>query len=317
MNKEILYHYFSGEATEEEKKQIAEWLNAAPEHVEELKRERKFYDLLLFVRREKRVNMNRRRMPENHRWIKRCVEVAVVVLIMLGGVWGGSLLNRRMQQKELLASMNTISVPPGQQVSVTLVDGTKIWLNANSELQYPAFFAGNDRRVKLSGEAFFSVTHDETHPFIVETQDYHVKVLGTQFNVEAYPGYGFITSLQDGKVCVVDNQDPEHQVFLKPGEQAVSVQNRLMVQSIHNMDLFRWKEGLICFENVSFQALMQEFEKSYGIRIIVKEGMTLENEFSGKLRISDGVEHAFRVLQSSAQFTYSWDTEKNIIYIDR
>ncbi len=210
--------------------------------------------------------------------------------------------------------MHTISSPAGQRTNIILADGTRICLNSNSELQYPAFFSGDERRVVLKGEAYFDVTHDASQPFIVETDDYNVQVLGTQFNVEAYPGYEFVTSLQTGKVSIINNDNPSEYVILEPGQQAISFNNEISVRSIGNMDLFRWTEGLVCFENATFETLMKQFEKSYGVKIIIQNS-GIDNKFSGKFKISDGIEHAFYILQKSSEFTYQWNEDRNIVYV--
>ena len=96
-------------------------------------------------------------------------------------------------------TMNTLFVPAGQRAQITLQDGTQVWLNAQSTLTYPSHFSRKNREVKITGEAFFDVAKDRKKPFIVSTQNVHVKVLGTQFNVYSYPGAGYIqTDLVEG-----------------------------------------------------------------------------------------------------------------------
>jgi len=157
--------------------------------------------------------------------------------------------------------MNTVTAPAGQRVNLTLPDGTKVWLNARSEIQYPAVFIGSIRRVKLTGEAYFEVKHDKSNPFIVQTKKCNIKVLGTKFNVEAYEDSDdFCTSLMQGSIDVYDNSNPSSHTILKPDYQVSIVDGHLKTEAIHDYDMFRWREGLICFRNVTFEQLMMRFE---------------------------------------------------------
>jgi ferric-dicitrate binding protein FerR (iron transport regulator) len=236
-----------------------------------------------------------------------------VLLISLGIEW----YYISKERNKLLALTNTISVPLGQRVNVTLSDGTKVCLNALSELQYPTFFAGKDRKVKLKGEAFFDVIHNADRPFVVETEKYNVEVLGTTFDVQAYPNTDkFLTSLLKGKVRIVNNKIPGQTIILNPNEQAYFANKKLIVRQIPDLDVFNWREGLLCFKQSSFQTLMHRFEECYDVQIIIRKYPSLENEFTGKMRISDGLDHAIRVLQMNTQFTYRWDEKMRIIYIE-
>ena len=99
--------------------------------------------------------------------------------------------------------MQTITVPAGQRINITLVDGTNVWLNARTSLSYPVKFGKNNRQVVLDGEAYFDVTKDKSKPFIVQTDNYNVEVLGTQFDVNAYSETGeFETTLMSGSLKV-------------------------------------------------------------------------------------------------------------------
>ena len=113
--------------------------------------------------------------------------------------------------------MNTIKVPAGQRANLTLPDGTNVWLNARSEMRYPAVFTGNKREITLDGEAYFEVTHNEDKPFVVQTNKCNVEVLGTKFNVEAYSdSEDFCTSLMEGSVRVSDKGNPSESLVLAP-----------------------------------------------------------------------------------------------------
>ena len=105
--------------------------------------------------------------------------------------------------------MYTVSVPAGQRTHLTLPDGTTVWLNARTTLSYPTSFNSNERTVFLQGEAYFEVSKNRHKPFIVQTQQYNIEVLGTKFDVEAYPdSKNFETTLMQGSVKVSSPQNP-------------------------------------------------------------------------------------------------------------
>lgn len=121
--------------------------------------------------------------------------------------------------------------------------------------------------------------------------------------------------LYNGKVKLYNSTDPET-VFLSPGQTAQLVGGRLEVSSTTDGNSCRWKDGLIYIENKSFDAVMELFEKFYDVRIVVNNQKVGDLGYNGKLRISDGVDHALRVLQNDFPFTYKRDEETNIIYIN-
>ena len=195
-----------------------------------------------------------------------------------------------------------------------LADGTKVWLNSRSRLTFPGSFEGDTRNVKLDGEGYFSVKSDAGHPFIVETNRYDVRVLGTEFNVIAYANDSvWETSLLKGRVEVLAQGVD---VALKPDTKLSLQGNKLVKGNIEEMDYFRWREGLICFHNISLKEMMEKLELYYGVRIVVNNRNILRNHYTGKFRTGDGIEHVLRVLKLSNKFTYTKDDETNTITIN-
>lgn len=311
MEKELLYRFFSGQATQSEEKQVLDWLDRDPAHSRQLLEERRLFDRMLMLSDADMVRMKNRtiRLP---RWTREAIKYAAVVIVALG--LGGVYVSR-MYDKLLLAG-NTISVPAGQRVDVVLPDGTKVCMNALSELHYPTFFVGKERKVRLSGEAFFDVAHDSKHPFVVETYACDVEVLGTRFDVEANASTGeFVTSLVEGKVRVTDRFNAGNRVELHPHEQVRHVGGRLVVGRIPEHEGFLWREGVIAFRNASFTEMLRKFEKYYDVKIELQRRDVTNTLFTGKIRISEGVDHALWVLQRSADFTYTTNETKDTIYI--
>ena len=247
-------------------------------------------------------------------WLK----IAAAVIITLSVSWMVLSHNNKKQiddsQQAML--MNTITVPAGQTVSMTLADGTKIWLNARTTLKYPSVFTGDRREIILDGEGFFDVTHDPKRPFTVHTSKYTIQALGTQFNVEAYSqNADFNASLLDGSVRITSITDTAQTVILLPNTLARLHEGRLIYETISDFDHFRWREGLISFKNMPFEELMERFEKCYGIKIVVQNNSVNNYKPTGKFRKSDGIDYALRVLQRNFRFRFERDEEDHVIYI--
>jgi ferric-dicitrate binding protein FerR (iron transport regulator) len=198
-------------------------------------------------------------------------------------------------------------------VNLTLADGTKICLNARTTLKFPSVFTGDRREVILDGEGYFEVAHDPNKRFTVQANGFEITALGTKFNVDVFDG--FTASLLDGSIRVESVADRSQSVVLKPNTLARLRDGVIVTETITDFDHYRWRDGLICFENIPFSELLAKFEKYYGVKIIVQNRRVNNFITSGKFRLVDGVEHALRVSQRYFPFRVERDDENNIIYI--
>lgn len=311
MDKELLHRFFNGSASVGEEEQVLDWVEEDSSHRREMLSERRLFDAVLMHGDGHKARRGRN-MFALPRWTREFVKYAAVILVAIGigRVYVTSLYNKAM------LAHNTISVPAGQRVDVVLPDGTKVCMNALSELKYPTLFGGKYRKVQLTGEAFFEVAHDDGHPFIVETYACDVEVLGTKFDVEARPANGeFITSLVEGSVRVTDRENRNIKIELTPKQQVHRLNGRLVVGQIPEHEGFAWRDGLIAFRDASFMELIREFEKYYGVKIDVQRKDVSRNMFTGKIRISEGLDHALWVLQRSADFKFVRNETKDSISI--
>ena len=120
-----------------------------------------------------------------------------------------------MQTEQTPIALQTITVPAGQRINITLADGTNVWLNARTTIQYPITFNEKERLVKLDGEAYFDVTKDKSKPFIVQTNNYNVEVLGTKFDVDSYSETEiFETTLMEGSVRISSLTDANEPICM-------------------------------------------------------------------------------------------------------
>jgi len=314
MNKDILYKFFEGNASFEEEAAVKQWMEESAENRLAFLKERKLFDAMLLLGNEEIIKNGKKRFSINLSSLRtELIKIAAVVAITLGGSY---FYYQSSLEKELMA-MQTITVPAGQRINITLVDGTNVWLNARTSLSYPVKFGKNNRQVVLDGEAYFDVTKDKSKPFIVQTDNYNVEVLGTQFDVNAYSETGeFETTLMSGSVKVASASDSTQKITLKPNNKVFLQDGKLHVTAVDDYNPYRWKEGLICFKNETFTFIMKDFEKYYGLTIQVKNKNVFKYVYTGKFRQTDGIDYALRVLQKDIKFTYQRDDENQIIYIE-
>ncbi|QPH41482.1 FecR family protein [Pedobacter endophyticus] len=184
----------------------------------------------------------------------------------------GSAVLDGAQPLSRLEQQFTISTPRGGTYQVTLPDGTKVWLNAASDLTYQTDLKGVvARRVTLTGEAYFEVQKDKTRPFIVSSKLQDVEVLGTHFNIKNYTDDSSIkTTLLEGSVSVSANTKKdrkENSIILKPGEQASLKANQFVVKQVDVMSAVGWKDGLLVFTGENLKSAMEDIERWYGVTV--------------------------------------------------
>lgn len=214
--------------------------------------------------------------------------------------------------------MNTLHVPAGQRVKLTLQDGTDVWLNAQSTLTYPALFSDNERRVTIEGEAFFDVAKDAQKPFIVSSQGVEMKVLGTRFNVDSYPGSDRIqTSLVEGSLQIYAPLSRSGVVILKPDEMVTIQGHKMKVTAIPHSDHFLWKEGVYSFKNELLIDILKKLELYYDVKIVVQDPSIFKWEYTGKFRQRDGIDKILQMIQHIHKFTVRKDEKNNIITLSK
>lgn len=311
MNPEILYKYLDNTASETEMQEVLAWLAEDEAHFEELNAlDKAFNASALFAPLPQPAV---RRQPLLRRIVRYTAQIAAVAVLALGV---GYLLSEQRITKFAQRSM-TLEVPAGRYLSLNLEDGSRVWLNSGSRLEYPLAFVGKERRVKISGEAMFDVAHDAKHPFIVETFACDVEAVGTKFNVEAIEATDFFsTDLLNGCVRVTDRSGENIPVILYPNESCSLKDGRFLIEQIGDPDEFLWTEGILSVKGNSFEELMSKFERSYDVQIIIeREKMPEINYNYGKIRVSDGIDSALRLLQLSSKFTYEKSEDNRRIYI--
>ena len=199
---------------------------------------------------------------------------------------------------------NELIIPKGGEYQVVLADGTKVWLNSASRLIYPQSFMGKERRVVLSGEAFFDVTHDAERPFVVETSRMNVKVLGTRFNVNDYDDNEEVsTTLVNGSVEIVSG---DQQAFrLVPGEQAYGKENELEKREVNVRLYTSWIDGKFLFNNTELEEIAKQISRWYDVEIFFSSESVKKVRFTGAIVKFKPLEDLVRMIESTSQLRFS------------
>ncbi len=317
MNKERLLKYIEGECTENDKVAISNWIDSDPKNLKEFLALRKLYDITIWQESgfstSKRDSVDHKRI---HLWkpvYREVLKIAAVLVlsIIVSGVFFSQF---RVGGKNTL---QTLHVPAGQRSEITLADGTKVFLNANTTFTFPSSFTGGKREVNLDGEGFFEVSKNKSNPFIVKTNKYDIKVLGTKFNLMAYASsVNFETSLLEGSVEILKPNKSKGGVILKPDQRIYLEANSLVVAPITDRNHILWKDGILSFDNESFSSMVEKLELYFDLDIEIKNDHLRNYYCTGKFRTKDGIEHILDVLQVRNKFSYSMDEIQNKLTIE-
>lgn len=205
-----------------------------------------------------------------------------------------------------VVEMNQLIVPYGKNSSIQLPDGTVASLNAGSRLVYPSRFEGKTREVYLIGEGFFEVTYNENMPFVVRTNDLEVEVLGTKFNLSAYPTDKYIeTVLVEGSVKLKESglQFFKKDYVLEPNQLAVfnRENSETKIIRVDVINYVSWHSGYLNFESSDLSRIIKKLERYYNIQIKLDDPMLGLRVISGKLKLKEETENVLRVLASTAE----------------
>ena len=206
---------------------------------------------------------------------------------------------------------NKIVVPRGGEYFVTLCEGTKVWLDADSELEYPVFFSGDFREVKLKGNAYFCVTKKNDKPFVVRAGEFSLKVYGTEFNVNAYDLQNIETVLVNGSIGFKANEStPER--MMEPNELAVS-DSRTGLSEIHQVDIYpyiAWKNQNIVFVNERLESIMEKMARWYDVTVFFQDESLKDLRFDCNMRRYTDIRDLFFFLEktSNARFALNGRT---------
>ncbi|WP_297906433.1 FecR domain-containing protein [uncultured Parabacteroides sp.] len=207
----------------------------------------------------------------------------------------------KKQNSQMVEMVN----PKGMRSSVILPDGTKVILNSGTTLSYPTAFVSKQREVKVDGEAFFEVSHDKDHPFIVNAENVKVKVLGTKFNVKAYGDDDNIeVTLAEGKVGV--GLDTKNLIPIMPGQQIkyMKASHRFIKREVRLQSYTAWVCGKFYFTNYPLEKIAKQLERSFNVRIQILGNDLKKAAFTGDFVRGENIDQILRVMTANRPIRY-------------
>ena len=227
---------------------------------------------------------------------------------------GLNYVGAKIQGKEIGEEIvyNTMQIPVGGFYQLKLADGTKVWLNSLTQLRFPVTFAGEERKVYLTGEAYFEVARDSVHPFIVATDEgMEVKVYGTEFNVDTYRKGTVKTTLVNGKVGIRVSATGE-EVRLSPNQMALFTKATQSIQ-VENVDPYgaiAWKDGKFVFEDEPIEEIMERLSRWYDVKVFYANERIKKHTFTGIITRFADISDVLHLMEETAavEFRIQGDT---------
>ncbi|MBT34565.1 MAG: hypothetical protein CMO01_33300 [Thalassobius sp.] len=242
------------------------------------------------------------------------IAAVVTLFILAAWVFYSQLKEEPVQPKEIAyITKNTLK---GQKLDLVLSDGTSIKLNSESEVLFPETFSKDRRIIYLKGEAFFDVARDENRPFIIHSDNLQTTVLGTSFNINAYPENKDIeVSVITGKVKVESEETPDTNTFLLTADEMVSFDksSNELKKGLFNTDLVAWRKGVLIFSGEPFNKIVEKLERWYGVEFQVKKKVILEKEFFGRYN-NESLNNILETLSYASKFNYKIENKQVTIY---
>lgn len=211
-------------------------------------------------------------------------------------------------------STNKIIVPRGGEYKLILADGSRVWLNADSELEYPVCFTGGERKVKLKGEGYFEVAHNPKHPFIVQLDEIDIRVLGTSFNINGYKDNGkIVTTLVSGRINVTDKLHLKERE-MKPNEQSVWSEQGMSVSKVDVQPFISWTKGEFYFNQMKLSEIVANLQRWYDIDCHFDNDELRNLEFFGVMRRDLSANDIFRIIEKTSNVRFN--IKKETVYIN-
>ena len=324
MTETILIDYLKGLLSHEQRDKVEDWYNQSADN------KKKLEDLyfLLFV--SDRLNtiegidenkaftqfkekLKQRAPIRKTSLLKRAMAIAAIFLglFFMSSTITLFLLDRSPQQM-------TVATQLGERAKVTLPDGTTVWLNACSNIEYSKSLLSRKRNVALNGEGYFEVASKKRSPFVVSNKTSEIEVLGTKFNVKCNDDEDFIAaSLLEGSILFSEQQD-DLEVVLKPGEEILydRLNNKYSVHPINsNEDITGWINGKIVFTNSTLEEIAKKLERHYNVKISFTDDMVKKERFNADFEASDNIYQIISLLEATKKFKYQLHTNDREIII--
>lgn len=312
MDFQLLNKYLLGETSESEVQELFNWIESSPENRKQFIDYKKVWALtahgnesedriwkLLFAPRFKRQKL--------FKLSSQIARYAAIILLVLGSGLALQYLGLGFnKEKQVYLKSTSISAPMGQTTNLELPDGTRVMLNSGSSITYNGNYSFGERLVSLNGEAYFDVTKDREHPFVVQTSHLNFEVHGTSFNIEAYAEDNMVnTTLIEGSLGVTDKSHHEL-LLLVPGENVHfdALTSKITVTKVNTEIYTSWKEGLITFRNEKLKDIARKIERWYNVKIIINNQKLGEQAYFGTIMKNKPIDQILEVLKLSSSLKY-------------
>ena len=222
-------------------------------------------------------------------------------------IWvdGKGELQYALSEKSNMPEIHTLRIPRGGEYKITLDDSTRVWLNSETQFTYPAHFVGKERRVKVTGEAYFEVTKNRESPFIVETDKMDIRVLGTSFNVTTYPDEEKnSTTLVEGMVEVSLPGSAE-KIILNPGEQVLIQKEKVEVQKVNTKLYVSWMRDRFSFESEDMEAVIRKLSRWYDVCFFFANPEMKQKRFTGSIPKYEEIHQVLKMMEMTTNIRFT------------
>jgi transmembrane sensor len=332
MEERLIIKYLSGYATLEEEAQLFDWVEFSETNKKEFTHIKNVWAIAGMAYNEANADeqkskykslINRIKEKESGKRGQKTIPLLLYLktkrfwstaatLFFTAGI--GSLLTLFLGNNQ--KGVPQLSVTNGKQTKVELADGSLIWLNSGSSLQYPSDFKGNIREVTLNGEAYFDIAHNEKKPFIVHVSDLNVKVLGTSFNLSSYVDDDEVQlTLEKGSVSIVQPSTNDEIARLVPGNMAIySKKNQTIKLKNVDTNLYSsWRNGQFKFKGMSFEEIAKRLGRQYKVQFVFKNENLKNTTYNGSFYNYEPLEAVLKVMKTNSPFAYTM--ERDTVYI--
>lgn len=319
MDIQKLIRYIQGSLdSKQDLKEVLDWIEISPDNQKEYNELKKLWVLTGFantkdISRNKSCMMKRNRFRQAVSFLQK--NAAVFVLsFMLGGI--SVYLLKEKEGLDKASYYNEVYVPKGEKSMVTLYDGTVIRLNSGSILRYPVIFRNDNREVYIEGEAYFDVAENKAKPFIVKTENINVKVLGTRFNVYAYPEEPVVCATLEKGAVEVTLENSNNRLNMKPGQQFLycRTERKYQLKDVDTRLHTSWINNILRFENTCLHEILKKMERWYDVKIEIEEGFNLNERFTVSIK-TESLKEILDMLSITTNLDY--EIKENVVRITK
>ncbi len=311
---QLIANRLLGTISEEGNLLLDEWIGKAIENQRHYSEQKKLWNLFEIHQKVQKIDERKAYQKISNQlfnrkkinvlgWIQRVAAVLLLPVIVASAFY---FYSEKANHNQFKTVYNTVETPLGMRSSLTLPDGTKVWLNAGSSISYPVLFADNFRAVSLKGEAYFEVKKAKSWPFVVTTKNMNIMVSGTTFNCNAYPENDQVqTVLVEGEVTI-SNQSATELATMNPGELATfSNSNQLITKTKTDLQKYiAWKSGKLMFRDDKMNKVVEKLERWYNVEFEIEDPEIANYVYTATF-IDESLDQVLKMLTLSAPIRYT------------